>query len=103
MEEQEVKPPKYNYNELINLQKLCTLCLSNEEWPYDNTGALLHFRDGLHHTVGYYKGRKKRWLKSWKSTWCPASKAHPQWEQHQRSLALMKLHAPLVLIVSTSD
>lgn len=37
---------------LLDNMKLCTLCLSNDEWPYLETKAILHDRDGLHSTLG---------------------------------------------------
>lgn len=52
-----------------DLQKLCPLCLSSAEWPYDETGSRLHELFGLHQTLG--------------KMWAPM-KGHPDYELHVR-------------------
>jgi hypothetical protein len=57
--------------ELINNMKMCLLCLSSEEYPYTESAARLHNRDGLHHTV----------KKGYKHTWAPL-KGNEAYESH---------------------
>lgn len=78
VEEKEIpywETPEYRKKAMDN-QLLCTMCTSTDKWPYDNTGAVLHQRDGMHHTMGLTtQGSPVA------STWKPV-KGHAMWNRH---------------------
>lgn len=65
--------------ELLNRMKMCPFCKDGPEWPYTESKAELHDRQGLHSTLG--------------KTWAP-TKGNPRYEEHLRWLKLLAIKTP---------